>query len=104
MVSIAAGWRVGVVARRYSRGGGATDPVRGSNLMPTHSPRVIPRDIPRDAAARRMGLTGAEFQAALPSLIARGFPDADPTTGLYDLEAIDAWARARNPHLFGLTL
>jgi len=38
--------------------------------------------------------------AQLPELKQRGFPGADPTTGNYDLDAIDAWRRARYPHLF----
>jgi hypothetical protein len=33
-------------------------------------------------------------------LVARGFPQADETTGNFDLDAIDVWRRARNPHLF----
>lgn len=71
--------------------------------MPVRAPRIVPGDVPAEAAGRRLGLTEAEFRLALPGLVARGFPPADPTTGLYDLEAIDAWRRARNPHLFGLT-
>ena len=39
----------------------------------------------------------------LPRLVKRGFPPADPDTGMFDLEAIDEWRRARNPQLFGLT-
>jgi hypothetical protein len=51
-----------------------------------------------------MGLTQADFDLHLPKLLSRGFPCADPTTGLYDLEAIDAWRRRRNPHLFTISL
>jgi len=54
-------------------------------------------------AARRLGLSLEAFREALPSLAMRGFPQADPTTGNYDLDAIDAWRRSRNPQLFGLT-
>lgn len=32
----------------------------------------------------------------LPELLARGFPRPDPTTGMYDLVAIDAWMDARS--------
>lgn len=71
--------------------------------MPVRAPRIVPGDVPAEAAARRLGLTEAEFRQALPGLVARGFPQADATTGLFDLEAIDAWRRARHPHLFGLT-
>jgi hypothetical protein len=62
--------------------------------------RVDPRDVPRSLAARRLGLSEERFTDALPELLARGFPAPDPTTGLYDLDAIDAWRRGRNPHLF----
>jgi hypothetical protein len=62
---------------------------------------VDPRDVPPEVAARRLGKTFAEFNAALPDLVARGFPQADPTTGNFDLAAIDRWCDARYPHLFG---
>jgi hypothetical protein len=57
-------------------------------------------DVSPEAAARRMGLTAHAFDQALPTLLARGFPAPDPTTGNFDLDAIDAWRRTRNPHLF----
>jgi hypothetical protein len=63
--------------------------------------RVDPRDVPPEVAARRLGKTFIEFKAALPNLVARGFPQADPTTGNFDLAAIDRWCDARHPHLFG---
>ena len=63
--------------------------------------RIEPRDVPPEAAARRLGKTFAEFNAALPDLLARGFPQADPTTGNFDLAAINQWCDARHPHLFG---
>jgi hypothetical protein len=63
--------------------------------------RIEPRDVPLEVAARRLGKTRAEFKAVLPDLLARGFPQADPTTGNFDLAAIDRWCDARNPHLFG---
>jgi len=65
--------------------------------------RIEPGDIHPDAAARRMGLTRAEFEAALSRLLARGFPRADPDTGMYDLAAIDTWRRRRHPEIFNLT-
>jgi hypothetical protein len=35
----------------------------------------------------------------LPALLARGFPRPDPTTGMFDLAAIDHWMTARHdPH------
>lgn len=63
-------------------------------------------DVPPVVAARRIGLSLDAFNDALPGLVARGFPPADPTTGNFDLDAIDAWRRGRYPHLFqpGLTL
>lgn len=59
-------------------------------------------DVPPAVAARRLGLSLAEFQLALPKLQERKppFPAADPDTGNFDLEAIDAWRRARFPQLF----
>jgi hypothetical protein len=63
---------------------------------------VEPRDVPPEKAARRLHLTLAEFTVKLPALLDRGFPDADPTTGMYDLEAIDLWWHARHAHLFAL--
>ena len=63
--------------------------------------RIEPRDVPLEAAARRLGKTRADLEAVLPALLARGFPQADPTTGNFDLAAIDRWCDARHPHLFG---
>jgi hypothetical protein len=63
--------------------------------------RVEPRDVPPDMAARRLGKSGAEFEVLLPNLIARGFPEADPDTGNFDLLAIDKWCDARHARLFG---
>jgi len=62
--------------------------------------RVEPRDVPPTAAARRLGLTLAEFEYRLPRLLSRGFPPVDPDTGNFDLEAIDRWRHRRHPHLF----
>jgi hypothetical protein len=61
---------------------------------------VEPRDVSPEAAARRIGLSPARFGELLPDLTDRGFPRADPTTGNYDLDAIDAWRKRRYPHLF----
>ena len=65
--------------------------------------RVDPGDVPPEKAARRLHLTLAEFREKLPRLLERGFPAPDPTTGMFDLEAIDAWRRSRFPRLFSLT-
>ena len=56
-------------------------------------------DCPPEAAARRLWMSLEAFKEALPQLIVRGFPAADPTTGNFDLEAIDTWRRSRYPHL-----
>ena len=64
---------------------------------------VEPRDVPLEKAARRLHLTAEQFRAALSELLQRGFPGADPTTGMFDLQAIDKWCERRNPALFGLT-
>jgi hypothetical protein len=65
--------------------------------------RVDPRDVPAEKAARRLHLTPAEFSAKLPELLARGFPNPDPTTGMFDLVAIDEWMTARHAAATGLT-
>jgi len=65
--------------------------------------RVDPGDVPEEKAARRLHLTVAQFRDALPRLLERGFPPADPDTGMFDLEAIDAWRRARHPRLLSVS-
>jgi hypothetical protein len=57
-------------------------------------------DCPPIAAARRIWLTLEAFKEQLPVLLQRGFPPPDPTTGNFDLDAIDAWRKTRYPHLF----
>lgn len=64
--------------------------------------KVEPRDVPAEAAARRLGMKVEDFDVALPNLVARGFPQRDPDTGNFDLKAVDRWCDARNPHLFGM--
>ncbi len=56
---------------------------------------VDPRDVPPEKAARRLHLTLDEFESKLAHLRDRGFPGPDPTTGMYDLKAIDAWMDRR---------
>jgi hypothetical protein len=65
--------------------------------------RVDPGDVPPEKAARRMHLTLARFEEVLPDLLARGFPAADQTTGMFDLEAIDLWRKNRHRAESGLT-
>ena len=57
-------------------------------------------DVPASVAARRLALSLDAFESALPMLIGRGFPAPDPTTRMFDLEAIDAWRRSRHPQFF----
>jgi hypothetical protein len=57
-------------------------------------------DCPPEVAARRLWLSLEKFKEQLPQLLERKFPPADPTTGNYDLDAIDAWRRSRYPQLF----
>jgi len=58
--------------------------------------RVDPRDVPPEKAARRLHLTLACFNELLPNLIKRGFPEPDPDTGMFDLDAIDLWRKNRH--------
>jgi len=62
--------------------------------------RVDPGDVPAAKAARRLGLTETSFLELLPALRLRGFPPADETTGMFDLDAIDQWRKTRHPNLF----
>jgi hypothetical protein len=65
-------------------------------------PRRIPirGDIPASAVAELLGLSLREFEARLRLLQERDFPDPDPTTGLYCVEAVDRWRLRRHPRLF----
>ena len=62
---------------------------------------VQPRCVPAQAAARRLGLTLAQFEGSLDAMRQFGFPLPDPVTGHYDLEAIDRYVERRNPDYFG---
>jgi hypothetical protein len=67
--------------------------------VPRHSEirfRVDPGDVPPEKAARRLHLTLARFNELQPNLRKRGFPAPDPDTGMFDLEEIDRWRRARH--------
>ncbi len=64
---------------------------------------VTPRDVPAQKAARRLHLTLTQFELVREDLLNRGFPRPDPTTGMYDLVAIDAWMDARSRTSAGLT-
>ena len=58
--------------------------------------RVDPRDVPANKVARRLHLTPAEFDKNKDELFRRGFPRPDPTTGHYDLAAVDRWMDSRH--------
>lgn len=57
---------------------------------------VTPRDVPATKAARRLHLTVREFEEMKDELFRRGFPRPDPTTGNFDLVAIDRWMNGRH--------
>jgi hypothetical protein len=57
-------------------------------------------DVPRAVVAQHLGLTLADFELRRAELERRGFPEADMTTGLYAIEAIDRWRLRRYPTLF----
>ena len=57
-------------------------------------------DVPEWAVAQVLGLTVADFQARTAKLRDRGFPEPDPTTGLYCIEAVDRWRLRRHAALF----
>lgn len=69
---------------------------RSGTPSPSVRMRVDPRDVPIEKAARRLHLTADRFRELLPELRKRGFPAADPTTGMWDLVAIDAWMDVRS--------
>lgn len=57
-------------------------------------------DCPPVAAARILWLSLEQFERKLPELVKRGFPPPDPTTGMFDMDAINAWRKQRNKQLF----
>jgi hypothetical protein len=65
-------------------------------------PSNIPEhgDVSKKLVAQRLGLTEAEFDAHLPRLQKRDFPNPDETTGLYCIEAVDRWRLRRHGNLF----
>src|SRR5271166_2619549 len=76
----------------------AKDKEKTSGTVKASSVRfaVEPRDVPPEKAARRLHLTLTEFMAKVPQLLERGFPQSDPTTGMFDLKAIDKWMDRRS--------
>jgi hypothetical protein len=65
-------------------------------------PRRIPArgDVVASVLSELLGLSLADFEARQPALRERGFPEPEPTTGLYCIEAVDRWRPRRDPHLF----
>ena len=64
-------------------------------------PRIPDRgDIPKSLVARRLGLSVDDFELHRHALEKRGFPEPDPTTGLYAIEAVDKWRLRRYPRLY----
>lgn len=65
-------------------------------------PRRIPArgDVPAAVVAGLLGLSLPDFEVRYPELRERDFPEADPTTGLYCIEAVDRWRLRRHPQLF----
>jgi hypothetical protein len=65
-------------------------------------PRRIPArgDVSTSAVAELLGLSAPDFEARRTALHDRGFPEPDPTTGLYCIEAVDRWRLRRHPRLF----
>ena len=59
--------------------------------MPGPRVSILPRGIAAEHAARRLGLTNAEFKNHLPELYSRGFPRPDLTTQRFDRKAIEHW-------------
>jgi hypothetical protein len=57
-------------------------------------------DVHASTIARLLDLTLADFEHLLPQLRSRGFPQADPTTGRYCIEAVDRWRKLRYPAQF----
>jgi hypothetical protein len=57
-------------------------------------------DIAPALVAQRLGMSPADFDARRGELERRGFPEPDPTTGKYCIEAVDRWRLRRFPRLF----
>ena len=57
---------------------------------------VSPRGITIEEAAFYCGLSRGKFEAVLPELENDGFPQIDPITARYDLQAINHWFDRRS--------
>jgi hypothetical protein len=65
-------------------------------------PKRVPDkgDVPAAVVAARLGLSIGDFDTRRAALTERGFPDPDPTTGLWCMEAVDRWRLRRHSQLF----
>jgi hypothetical protein len=65
-------------------------------------PRRMPLrgDVSATVVAQLLGLSTTEFESALVRLRDRRFPEPDPTTGLFCIEAVERWRLLRHPQLF----
>ena len=64
-------------------------------------PRIPERgDVAVPLVAKLLGMSPDEFALWRSDLERRGFPEPDPTTGLYCIEAVDRWRLRRYPKLF----
>ncbi len=63
-------------------------------------PRRVPTrgDVAASAVAELLGLSAQDFESRRASLRDRGFPEPDPTTGRYCIEAVDRWRLRRGIH------
>jgi hypothetical protein len=57
-------------------------------------------DVAASAVAELLGLSVLDFEARRLALRERDFPEPDPTTGYYCVEAVDRWRLRRHPRLF----
>jgi hypothetical protein len=57
-------------------------------------------DVSVSAVAQLLGLSVPDFEARWLVLRERGFPEPDPTTGLFCIEAVDRWRLRRHAQLF----
>jgi hypothetical protein len=57
-------------------------------------------DVTPIVVALRLGMSLPDFEACRIDLEQRGFPERDPTTGRYCIEAVDRWRLRRFPRLF----
>ena len=57
-------------------------------------------DVPASTVAQVLGLSLVDFESKRSELMNRNFPEPDPTTGLYAIEAVHRWRMRRYPKLF----